>query len=159
MARPVVIAVALLLAVTGCARDRVTPGGETITYATSACFGACPVYTVTLGPDGEGIFVGQRFTAVIGERRFQATPEQVRAFVAALRPYRAHGEVLMTGAPFCKAMASDMPTIDIRWQPALAAPAHLAFDKGCDGEKHRRMAAALTGAPALLQIADLIGRR
>ena len=35
---------------------------ETIRYETGACFGTCPVYTVTIAPDGKGTFEGKRFT-------------------------------------------------------------------------------------------------
>ena len=153
-----VLGVAMALA--GCAHDRVPRGGETITYAYSSsglCL-ACASYTVTLGPDGQGIFAGERNTGVVGERRFQATPDQVRRFVAQLQPYRPNGELLMNQTPPCKQLPTDQDSVDVRWQPALASPAHLGFYAGCDYERNRAMAAALFSAPDLLPIADLIGK-
>ena len=134
-------------------------GGETITYAlrgSPICYG-CATYTITLGPDGQGIFTGEHGTAVTGDRRFAATPEQVRAFAGRLRAYRPNGEVLMTGPPFCKELMTDQDTVDIRWQGAEGRPPHLAFYGGCDRDRNRKMAAALFSAPTLLPVAELIG--
>ena len=49
---------------------------ESIVYETGPCFGACPVYRLTVGRDGSALFEGRRFTAVTGERRFSVTPAQ-----------------------------------------------------------------------------------
>ncbi|MBX3563660.1 MAG: hypothetical protein KF730_03690 [Sphingomonas sp.] len=59
---------AVALALAGCARDGrpdlpdapVAIEGDSIRYETSACFGACPIYVVTLRPDGTGTFEGKR---------------------------------------------------------------------------------------------------
>ena len=153
------------IALAGCAHHPVPRGGETMTYATGPCFGSCPAYTVTLGPDGQGIFVGQQFAAVTGERRFQASPEQVRAFAERLAPFRPKGEELIEpeakgkGRSRCREAATDQSSVDIRWQPAAAPASHLRFYYGCDVAKNRAMADALLGAPDLLPIADLIGKR
>ena len=37
--------------------------GETIGFSASACFGACPQYSVTVAPDGAAHFEPRRFTA------------------------------------------------------------------------------------------------
>ena len=147
-------------ALAGCAHNRLPRGGETITYALSGsgiCL-ACASYTVTLGPDGQGIFVGGRNTAAQGEHRFQATPDQVRRFAAQLQPYRPSVEVLMDRTPPCKQLSTDQDSVDVRWQPALASAAHLSFYAGCDYERNGKMAAALFAAPDALPISDLIGK-
>lgn len=150
-------ALALLLA--GCGHDRAARGGATITYATAACFGTCPVYSITLGPDGQGIFTGERFTAVTGERRFQASPDQVAAFTRSLAAYRPKGErLIQPGKAECKAMVTDQPGVDVRWQPALAPAAHLGVYYGCDGMRHRAMFDALRAAPNALPVAAFIGK-
>lgn len=152
-------AAAATLMLAGCAGGRVPTGGETITYAATPCHGSCPVYTVTLGPDGQGVFVGERNVAGLGEHRFQATPDQVRAFTAALRRFRPAGErVVGHDGESCRLFATDAPGVDIRWRVAVGTPAHLVFDYGCHDAANAKAAAALRGAPALLPIADLIGR-
>src|SRR5690349_3828500 len=61
---------------------------ETISYQTTACFGTCPVYTLTVRSDGTATFEGARYTAVRGRRDFRVTPRQYRAFAAWLAPVR-----------------------------------------------------------------------
>jgi hypothetical protein len=90
---------------------------ETIRYETAPCFGTCPVYSVTVTPDGKGIFEGKRFTAVTGTKTFQATPAAYRAFVAKLAPYRpSQNEMLyQPGTPNCANAPTDMPSVDVVW--------------------------------------------
>ena len=131
---------------------------ETIRYETGACFGACPVYTVTIAPDGRGTFEGQRFTAVTGTRSFQASPEAYRLFAAKLAPYRPQGErQLRAGQPGCARLATDQPSVDVRWTGGGAAPSHLNAYFGCDMEQNAAMFRALADAPRALPIGGFIG--
>src|SRR3954466_16408375 len=71
---------------------------QTITYETGPCFGACPVYRVSISSDGVASFEGIRFTAVIGPRSSRAPPAQYRAFAAQLEPVRpARGSIRYEG--------------------------------------------------------------
>lgn len=157
--RAMMTAMALAGGLAACAHDRAPPrGGETISYSTSMCFGTCPVYTVTLGPDGQGIFNGERFTAVTGERRFQATPEQVRAVTAALAKIRPDGDrEIVPGKPDCGDFATDMPGATVRWQGA-GGTSSLQFNYGC-GMKNRKVADTLRAVPDMLPIGDLVAKR
>ena len=149
------------LTLAGCATVAAAPTGglESIAYETGPCFGACPVYRVTVNRDGSGVFEGRRFTAVTGERRFQATAEQFRAFARHLAPLRpATGEVHYSGEN-CSMTATDMPSADVAWHGAGGAQQRLSFYFGCDMERNRAIAERLRAAPDLLPIADLIGRR
>lgn len=130
---------------------------EEIRYATAPCFGSCPVYVVTVRPDGSGTFEGQRFTAATGTRTFQADPDGYRRFAAALAPYRPAGERLVQpGAPGCGNAPTDMPSTDVRW--GGEAGAHLSFYRGCRNG-NEALADALQAAPETLPIAALIGDR
>jgi hypothetical protein len=130
---------------------------ESISYETGPCFGACPVYRVTVNRDGTGQFEGQRFTAVTGERRFAVAPELYRAFAAHLEPLRpASGERLYSGEA-CAMMATDLPSADVKWRTRDGAEQHLYFYYGCDMERNRGIAERLRSAPDLLPIRDLIG--
>lgn len=131
---------------------------ETIRYETGACFGACPVYTVTIAPDGKGTFEGQRFTAVTGTRSFQASPEAYHLFAAKLAPYRPQGErQLRAGQPGCASLATDQPSVDVRWTGGGAASSHLNAYFGCDMEQNAAMFRALADAPRALPIGGFIG--
>ena len=131
---------------------------ESISYETGPCFGACPVYRVTVSPDGSGTFEGRRFTAVTGERSFRITPDQYRAFAAQLAPLRpAEGSVRMSGEA-CRQMATDLPSAEVTWFSQIGNSQSYYFYYGCDMERNRAIADRLTRAPQLLPIRELIGR-
>jgi hypothetical protein len=154
-------ALLLLAAASGCATiaDRPIPiESESISYETGPCFGACPVYRVTVSPDGNGTFEGRRFTAVTGERSFRLTPEQYRAFAAQLAPLRpAEGSVRMSGEA-CRQMATDLPSAEVTWFSSIGNSQSFYFYYGCDMERNRAIAERLTRAPELLPIQAMIGR-
>jgi hypothetical protein len=135
-----------------------SPQIRSVTYATTPCHGFCPVFSVTIGADGAGVFNGTRNTAVVGERRFTATPQQVADFFRRLQPYLPVGELLLAGPDSCKTYASDLPSADVTWTGGNGA-GHLLYDFGCDRDAHRALAEALRGAPEALPIAELIGKR
>ncbi len=53
-----------------------------LTLERTACFGACPVYTVTIYTDGTVVYNGERFVDVEGEQTATIDPETVRQLVA-----------------------------------------------------------------------------
>jgi hypothetical protein len=133
--------------------------GDSISYATGPCYGTCPVYRVTIRPDGTGTFEGERFTAVTGSRDFRATPDTYRRFAAALEPYRADGERRVEmGSPDCGPAPTDMPSVDVDWAMASGGAGHLHFYYGCRAG-NAAMAQALQDAPSILPIAGFIGKR
>ena len=130
-----------------------------ITYETGPCFGACPVYRVTVNANGTGVFEGRRFTALRGTRRFRLSVAQFRAFAGRLAPLRpARGVLHYDRPPLCRAMATDQSSLDVRWRGA-GGEQGLDVYFGCDMETNRAMIDRLTGAPALLPIRDFIGRQ
>jgi hypothetical protein len=152
------MALAASVSLPGCATSTVAAGEslDSVSYETGPCFGACPVYRVTVNRDGQGLFEGRRFTAVTGERRFSVTPAQFRAFVARLAPLRpASGERRYAGEA-CETMATDLPSAEITWRAADLQSLYFYF--GCDMERNRAIAERLRSAPDLLPIAGMIGR-
>jgi len=132
---------------------------DAIAYETGPCFGACPVYKVSVSPDGRGTFEGRRFTAVTGERPFRVTPAQYRAFAAHLAPLRpAEGAVRMSGEA-CRQMATDLPSAEVTWFSQIGNSQSYYFYFGCDIEANRAIAERLSSAPNLLPIREMIGRR
>ena len=159
--------IAAMLALAGCASGGERPGTpvaiqeDAITYQTSPCFGACPVYSVTVRPNGTGVFIGKRFTAVDGERAFKATVAQYQAFASRLLPFRPkRGDVRYApGEPNCGAAATDMPSVDVSWRSGWDDTRHLSFYFGCGMEEKRAMREALAHAPDALPIGDFIKRQ
>jgi len=155
MRRAALLAIAALPA---CASVPAAEDVRSISFETGPCFGACPVYRVTVGSDGSGTFEGRRFTAVAGERRFSVTQAQYRAFAGHLAPLRpASGSVRYSGEA-CASMATDLPSAEVTWRSA-AGEQQLYFYYGCDMQRNRAIAQRLDAAPALLPIGDLIGSR
>jgi len=135
--------------------------GDAITLETGPCFGRCPVYAVTVRPDGTGVFTGKRFTSVSGEKAFTLTRTQYDAFAARLAPYRPKaGEVRYApGEPHCAHAATDLPSIDVTWTRAIGDRQHLYFYFGCNMSGNQPMRDALGNAADLLPIDALIGPR
>jgi hypothetical protein len=129
---------------------------ETIRYETAPCYGTCPVYAVTIAPDGKGTFEGKRFTAVTGVKEFRATPAAYRTFAAKLAPYRPKEAetVLQPGQPGCENAPTDMPSVDIVWSELSGGRQHLNVYYGCGSQEMR---AGLRSAPEALPIAAFIG--
>ena len=127
-----------------------------ISYETGPCFGACPVYKVTVGADGQGLFDGRRFTTVTGERRFVLSPAQYRAFAEHLAPLRpVSGSIRLDASPACTRMATDLPSASVTWRSGDEEQS-LYYYFGCDMETRKAMAERLRAAPALLPIGGFI---
>ncbi len=61
-----------------------TPSNVAITLERTACFGRCPIYTITILEDGTVLYNGERFVDVTGEQQGQIDPATVAAMVQAL---------------------------------------------------------------------------
>ena len=129
---------------------------QRLTYETGPCFGACPVYRVTVNRDGSAVFEGRRFTAVTGTRSFRATPGQFRAFARQLAPLRPLEGTVRYSGETCTQMATDLPSVEVTWDTAGEARRQLYFYYGCDMERNRAIAERLDAAPGLLPIGDFI---
>lgn len=77
----------------------VDSGPVMITLERTACFGACPIYSVSIDGDGAVAYTGRRFVRVIGEQHGQASRAEVQALLQAFdavqfeslnNEYRAH---------------------------------------------------------------------
>jgi hypothetical protein len=160
------IAAGAMMLAAGCATDGAPPASgprpieaESISYETQPCFGACPVYAVTVSPDGHGHFTGKRFTALTGERDFTLDRAAYDRFAAAIAPYRpASGAVRYEmGSDNCGPAPTDMPSADVTWSSRTGSSETLHFYFGCKA-RNPALAAALQSAPEALPIADLIGK-
>jgi hypothetical protein len=153
---------AMLAAATGgcvtAAERPIAIESDSIAYETGPCFGACPVYRISVSPDGSGTFDGRQHTPVQGERRFRITPAQYRAFAAHLAPLRpAEGSVRLSGEA-CRQMATDLPSAEVTWFSQIGNSQSYYFYFGCDMERNAAIAERLRTAPGLLPIRELVGR-
>ncbi len=128
-----------------------------ISYSTSACFGGCPVYAVTVTSDGRGLWEGQRFVATTGERAFAVTPGQFAAFASALARHRPNGDRRLVTQAECPQFATDLDGVDVVWTDRAGRRDVLSAYFGCDMESNRTMFAELKAAIHALPIVALIG--
>ena len=158
MNRTILILATLTVATPAWSRPARTGAVESISYEAGPCFGACPIFRVTVRSDGTATFEGVNFTAVRGVRRFRVTPGQYRAFANHLAPVRpARGSIEYNGER-CRSMATDMPSATVTWTGRRGRQRfHLYY--GCDMERNRALAERLSRAPRLLPIGDFIGPR
>ena len=151
---------AAALAVPAAAQEPTRSPPRSITYETGACFGRCPIYSVTVHSDGRATFTGRGFTAVTGTRELfvgAGTYLTLARHLDPLRP-RQEGQVRYSGAN-CRVTATDLPSAHVVWD-GQGGRRSLYFYYGCDMQKNRAIAERLRGVPALLpQLGDFIGPR
>jgi hypothetical protein len=146
---------ALLLSLAACATPAMNDGGETargetITLAVGPCFGFCPVYSVSVAPDGAVRFEGERHTTVVGVREKTVSPQAYQAVARSLAPWRpASGTSAQTE---CERRASDLPTYTVVWTDGAGERTTLNHDGGCMSAANSRLKAALQAIPGQLGV-------
>ena len=71
-------------ALASCHTSKSTAKGADLTIPlveleTGACFGFCPIYKLTVYPDGRAVYTGKQFVEREGEFAFQLTPEELKS--------------------------------------------------------------------------------
>jgi hypothetical protein len=131
---------------------------DAIKVTAGPCFGLCPSYSVTVTPDGSGLLVPERNTAVPGPTRFTVTTAQYRRLRASLAAFRpATGQEKRIGhGENCERFATDMPGYKVEWTRQGADKTELEFQSGCRDTRYARLRAALSAMPALLEIEAML---
>ncbi len=134
------------------------PVADTISFSASACFGACPVYSVTVEPDGSAVLYPQKYTSVPGETRFTVTPLQYRKLRDSLAPFRpaTGGEKRIEPGKACLRMATDMPGYTIRWTRKGRKDTQLYYYGGCHDAQYTRLRAAIVTIPRTIDIEKML---
>jgi hypothetical protein len=119
-----ILAVGVLLALASCARneaeskpaDRTAPSAtatSAITLERTACFGSCPVYTISVSPTGEVQYEGRAHVRKLGAATGRVPRERVDALLAELERggYFAFAERYTSPEPTCGRYATDSPSV------------------------------------------------
>jgi len=77
---PIILALTLEAAVP--LQDTKAPADAQIQLRRTSCFGACPVYTVTIDARGEVTYVGEKFVRVVGRQTAHIDPSVVAKLLA-----------------------------------------------------------------------------
>jgi acetamidase/formamidase len=103
-------------------------GDDAITLERTACFGTCPMYTVTVTSDGTVTFNGARFTKTTGVAKGKISREEFRQLVAEFEKinYFALPDAYAPGTPVCPQRITDMPSANtsIRLKGKAKSVAH-----------------------------------
>ena len=116
---------ALLLCLVTCApRKDVSPPAENsagatvaappaITLERTACFGGCPVYSLSVSPSGNVAYEGKAHVRRLGPASGQITKQQVNALLTELDQagYFSFADRYTSGEPACGRYATDSPTV------------------------------------------------
>ena len=88
------------------------PDSVAVTLERGPCFGACPVYSLTISTAGEVRFTGTRHTAQAGEATRRIPPARVDSLLAELKEggYLDFADVYEPGAPGCGRAPTDLPS-------------------------------------------------
>jgi acetamidase/formamidase len=83
-----------------------------VTLERTACFGACPMYKVTIAADGAVTFDGRRFVKTAGQARAQISSQDFRRLVEEFQKidYFSLPDRYVPGTPVCPRMITDMPS-------------------------------------------------
>ncbi|CAI3112828.1 hypothetical protein MWMV7_MWMV7_00756 [Acinetobacter calcoaceticus] len=144
------------LALMGCASVQQAPNTqETIRYASSPCFGACPIYSVEVAPTGLIRFEGKQYTKAIGVKEIQGSIKDYQKLVSDLKTYRPEtGTQAKTGG--CQQTATDMSSYYISWIQANGTETKLSHYKGCMSPANNKLNKIMDSLPEQLGIKDLI---
>jgi hypothetical protein len=118
-------AISLLLILAACApRNAATNTGQAasdqsagfqpaITIARTACYGRCPVYSLSVSPAGALTYEGKAHVRVMGIAKAQMAKEKVDALLAELEKagYLSFANRYAASEPSCGRYAVDLPTV------------------------------------------------
>lgn len=101
----------------------------------SGCYGRCPVYDLTVQPDGEIIFEGKNWTETVGKADDKLSEEQLENLVLEIEKanFFSLENVYDWDSGNCPELASDMPgvnlTINLNGKEKTINHYHGCFDK------------------------------
>jgi hypothetical protein len=144
------------LALMGCASVQQAPNKqETIRYASSPCFGTCPIYSVEVTPTGLIRFEGKQYTKAVGVKEIQGNVKDYEKLVSELKTYRPEtGTQAKTGG--CQQTATDMSSYYITWIKPNGTETKLSHYTGCISPANNRLNKVMEKLPEQLGIKDLI---
>ncbi|MBI1340951.1 hypothetical protein GC169_12190 [bacterium] len=121
-------------------------GNPVISLSEGACMGTCPVYDMTLRPDGAFILHGQRFVRSTGVSEGALGPDawsEAEAVLVRADFWKMRKTQTPETLPNC---VTDAPTALITWRTPEGKEKTVTYDAGCDMPKTRQMVADLRRA-------------
>lgn len=128
-------AAALLCLTAACTRapePAAQPPFTEISLHRSACYGSCPVYTVSVLGDGTVLYAGEEHVEVEGGQRALLAAADLSLLAGAFEcaAFMFMKDRYFTTEDGCQAMATDGPSIGLRFKSA-AGEKEVWYDTGC----------------------------
>jgi hypothetical protein len=94
-------------------KDAAVPPDFAVTLKRTACFGTCPIYTLTIKADGSVVFEGEKFTATTGKAEAKISEAKIRELIKAFEEadYFGFDDSYGYDSSNCPSTATDMPTV------------------------------------------------
>ena len=140
-----IIAAGMLLAIASCARNEAeskpadrsslsATSAPAITLERTACFGSCPVYTISVSPSGEVQYEGRAHVRKLGAASGRVPRERVDALLSELERggYFTFAERYTSPEPSCGRYATDSPSV-ITSVTLGGRTKQITHDYGCGG--------------------------
>jgi hypothetical protein len=117
-----VIAAGVFLMLASCARSQSASSAAegssavalapVITLERTACFGGCPVYTISVSPAGDVQYEGRAHVKKVGTARGKVSPQRVDGLLSELERggYFTFADRYASSEPTCGRYATDSPT-------------------------------------------------
>jgi len=111
-----------------------TPSFDALTLKRTACYGACPVYTVQILANGHVVFTGEDFVKVKGIRESNIPRANVELLAAALHhvKFEQLRKQYMSAEDGCVNMPTDWPAFSISVTKA-GRTKQVSLYQGCKG--------------------------
>ena len=135
----------ILLGLTSCARNgaeskpanqssQSVTSAPVITFERTACFGSCPVYTISVSPSGEVQYEGRAHVRQLGAATGKVPRERVDSLLSELDRggYFTFAERYTSPEPACGRYVTDSPTI-ITSVTLRGRTKRITHDYGCGG--------------------------
>ena len=138
-----ILAAGVLLSLASCARNQSgsrpvsadsAASAPVITLERTACFGGCPVYSVSVSPDGEVSFEGRAHVRKLGVATARVPRERVESLLSELERagYFTFADRYTSPEPTCGRYATDSPSV-ITSVTLRGRTKRIAHDYGCGG--------------------------
>jgi hypothetical protein len=139
------VAAGVLLSIASCARNKPASAPTerssqsaastpTITLERTACFGSCPVYTISVLPSGDVQYEGRAHVRKLGPATGRVPKERVDALLSELERggYFTFAERYTSAEPSCGRYATDSPSV-ITSVTVRGRTKRIIHDYGCGG--------------------------
>jgi hypothetical protein len=132
-----VFAVLALLIFTNCINAQQSESSQAsleLRMQRTACYGECPVYSVSLSPTGHVIFEGVEFTQTKGRGESTIGPEKIKMLVAEIESadFFSLKDAYTPDSGNCPIVATDMPSV-VLWIKLNGKSKRVEHYLGCFG--------------------------